>query len=70
MSSSKSSSPIDTPEPSRPLTPTPTTKMTSTTDLENLQSDEQRHVLDVVAKVQKCGLKGVLSFPQLVVCGD
>lgn len=41
-----------------------------TADLENLQSSEQRRVLDVVAKVQRCGLTGVLSFPQLVVCGD
>ncbi|KAL6713269.1 hypothetical protein ACLMJK_008734 [Lecanora helva] len=38
--------------------------------LENLQNHEQRRVLDVVAQVRKCGLDGVLSLPQLVVCGD
>ena len=38
--------------------------------LEDLQTDEQRRVLDTVAKVRKCGLEGILSLPQLVVCGD
>jgi len=46
------------------------TDMAITNDLSNLQSEEQRRVLDVVAQVQKCGLKGESSFPQLVVCGD
>lgn len=38
--------------------------------LEDLQSDEQRRVLDTVSKVRKCGLGSVLSLPQIVVCGD
>jgi GTPase SAR1 family protein len=41
-----------------------------TASLEQLQTDEQRHVLDIVAQIRKCGLDGVLSLPQLVVCGD
>lgn len=41
-----------------------------TASLEQLQTDEQRHVLDTVAQIRKCGLDGVLSLPQLVVCGD
>ena len=38
--------------------------------LEDLQTDEQRRVLDTVADVRKCGLDSILSLPQLVVCGD
>ncbi|ESZ97970.1 putative dynamin GTPase [Sclerotinia borealis F-4128] len=38
--------------------------------LENLQTEEQRRVLDTVAKIRKCGLDSILSLPQLVVCGD
>lgn len=45
-------------------------KFRDTSSLEDLQTDEQRLVLDTVAQVRKCGLEGVLSLPQLVVCGD
>lgn len=38
--------------------------------LEDLQTEEQRRVLDTVSKVRKCGLESVLSLPQIVVCGD
>lgn len=38
--------------------------------LKDLQTDEQRQVLDTVAKIRKCGLDSILSLPQLVVCGD
>ncbi|KAK7716899.1 hypothetical protein SLS63_010906 [Diaporthe eres] len=38
--------------------------------LEELQTDEQRRVLDTVSQVRKCGLESVLSLPQIVVCGD
>jgi hypothetical protein len=38
--------------------------------LEELQTDEQRRIIDTVAQVRKCGLESVLSLPQLVVCGD
>ncbi len=41
-----------------------------TSSLEDLQTDEQRRVLDTVADVRKCGLDSILSLPQLVVCGD
>ena len=41
-----------------------------TSSLEELQTDEQRRVLDTVADVRKCGLDSILSLPQLVVCGD
>lgn len=41
-----------------------------TGSLEDLQSDEQRRVLDTIAQIRKCGLESVLSLPQLVVCGD
>jgi hypothetical protein len=35
--------------------------------LDDLQTDEQRRVLDTVAQVRICGLDSVLSLPQLVV---
>lgn len=38
--------------------------------LEELQSEEQRRVLDIVSDIRKCGLDAVLSLPQIVVCGD
>lgn len=41
-----------------------------TSSLEDLQTDEQRRVLDTIAQVRKCGLESILSLPQLVVCGD
>src|SRR4051812_21743094 len=34
--------------------------------LEDLQTDEQRRILDTVAQVRKCGLESILSLPQLV----
>ena len=46
------------------------TEMEVTSSLADLQSDEQRQVLDTVAQVRKCGLESILSLPQLVVCGD
>ncbi|MCJ1350688.1 MAG: hypothetical protein MMC33_000669 [Icmadophila ericetorum] len=42
----------------------------TTASLEELQSDEQRKVLDIVAQLRKCGLESLLPLPQLVVCGD
>lgn len=44
--------------------------MDITSSLEDLQTNEQRRVLDTVAQVRKCGLESILSLPQLVVCGD
>ena len=45
-------------------------EMNITSSLEDLQTEEQRRVLDTVADVRKCGLDSILSLPQLVVCGD
>jgi GTPase SAR1 family protein len=44
--------------------------LSTTSSLEDLQTDEQRRILDTVAQVRKCGLESILSLPQLVVCGD
>lgn len=44
--------------------------ITANSSLEDLQTDQQRQVLDTVSKVRKCGLESVLSLPQIVVCGD
>lgn len=38
--------------------------------LEDLQTDEQRSVLDTISQIRKCGLDNILSLPQIVVCGD
>lgn len=46
------------------------TQMSISPTLEELQTDEQRRVLDTVSQVRKCGLESVLSLPQIVVCGD
>lgn len=45
-------------------------QMSVSPTLEELQTDEQRRVLDTVSQVRKCGLESVLSLPQIVVCGD
>lgn len=45
-------------------------EMEVTSSLADLQTVEQRRVLDTVAQVRKCGLESILSLPQLVVCGD
>lgn len=48
----------------------PSPQMSISPTLEELQTDEQRRVLDTVSQVRKCGLESVLSLPQIVVCGD
>ncbi|TVY73303.1 Interferon-induced GTP-binding protein MxA [Lachnellula suecica] len=52
-----------------PVSPIPGT-LDNTSSLEGLQTEEQRRVLDTVARVRKCGLEGTVSLPQIVVCGD
>lgn len=52
---------------SSPATPPLAAEMKLTSSLEDLQTDEQRRVLDTVAQVRKCGLDSILSLPQLVV---
>ena len=42
----------------------------TTTSLKALQSDDQRKVMDIVDKLRRTGLSGVVGLPQLVVCGD
>jgi hypothetical protein len=49
---------------------TSTNHLPTTTSLEQSHTADQRHVLDTVAQIRKCDLDGVLSLPQLVVCGD
>jgi GTPase SAR1 family protein len=51
-------------------TPVDTKTLDVTSSLNDLQTDEQRRVLDTVAQVRRCGLDSILSLPQLVVCGD
>jgi GTP-binding protein EngB required for normal cell division len=50
--------------------PVPQPAVPLTASLEEFQSDEQRHVLDTVAQLRKCGLDAMLSLPQIVVCGE
>ena len=38
--------------------------------LEELQTEDQRRILDTISQLRKCGLDGILSLPQIVVCGD
>ncbi|MCJ1311364.1 hypothetical protein MMC25_005035 [Agyrium rufum] len=66
-SSSASPSSVEFPQD----TPTITKKMdTNTSSLNELSSAEQKMVLTAISMLRKCGLEGVLSLPQLVVCGD
>jgi Dynamin family len=45
-------------------------EIVTTTSLESLQSDGQRKIMDIVDKLRRTGLNGVVQLPQLVVCGD
>lgn len=53
---------------------TPTTMASvddiTTGSLQTLQSAEQRKVMDIVDKLRRTGLSGIIELPQLVVCGD
>lgn len=42
----------------------------TTTSLQSLQSANQRKVMDIVDKLRRTGLSGVVKLPQLIVCGD
>jgi GTPase SAR1 family protein len=69
---SESSTPPWT-EASRPPSPVPLVAAGEgnlTSSLEDLQTGEQRRILETVSQVRKCGLDSILSLPQLVVCGD
>lgn len=54
---------------SRPVTPVDPNAIT-TTSLKALQSADQRKVMDIVDKLRRTGLSGIVELPQLVVCGD
>lgn len=56
--------------PTDPPTPLIKDELQITSSLKDLQTDEQRKVLDIVTEVRKCGLDRILELPQLVVCGD
>lgn len=42
----------------------------TTSSLQALQSSDQRKVMDIVDKLRRTGLSGIVELPQLVVCGD
>ena len=42
----------------------------TTSSLQALQNDGQRKIMDMVDRLRRTGLSGVVSLPQLVVCGD
>jgi hypothetical protein len=42
----------------------------TTASLQALQSADQRKLMDIVDKLRRTGLSGVVELPQLVVCGD
>src|SRR4051812_25777666 len=44
--------------------------LTTADSLDALQSKEQLQVLNTIDSLRSCGLDGILSLPQLVVCGD
>lgn len=46
------------------------TKGLATASLDELQSNDYRHVLDIVDRLRMCGLGSILQLPQLVVCGN
>ncbi|OCK78139.1 hypothetical protein K432DRAFT_302637 [Lepidopterella palustris CBS 459.81] len=52
--------------PQTPIDP----EMVTTDSLEALQSDTQRKVMDIIDKLRRIGLNGIVKLPQLVVCGD
>lgn len=42
----------------------------TTSSLTALQSDDQRRVMDIVDKLRRTGLNGIVELPQIIVCGD
>jgi hypothetical protein len=42
----------------------------TTNSLQELRSADQRKVMDMVDKLRRTGLSGIVELPQLVVCGD
>ncbi|KAJ6286253.1 P-loop containing nucleoside triphosphate hydrolase protein [Bipolaris maydis] len=57
--------------PKTPVTPMPVDPdAVTTSSLQALQSADQRRVMDIVDKLRRTGLSGVVELPQLIVCGD
>ncbi|KAI1743085.1 interferon-induced GTP-binding protein Mx [Xylaria scruposa] len=44
--------------------------MDAGSSMAELQTNEQRRILDTIIALRKCGLDKILSLPQIVVCGD
>jgi len=54
-----------------PITPGPVDPdAVTTSSLEALQSADQRKVMDIVDRLRRNGLSGIVELPHLVVCGD
>ncbi|KAJ0306107.1 hypothetical protein Brms1b_010558 [Colletotrichum noveboracense] len=58
------------PQPNAHLSDEEGTPGTLGSTLEDLQTDDQRKILDTITQLRKCGLDGILSLPEIVVCGD
>ncbi|KAK1634896.1 P-loop containing nucleoside triphosphate hydrolase protein [Colletotrichum phormii] len=58
------------PRPETPLCDNGRTFGAIGSTLEELQTDDQRRILDTITQLRKCGLDGILSLPDIVVCGD
>ena len=56
--------------PKQKLASSAASELQLTASLEDLQTDEQRRVLDTISQIRKCGLDSVLSLPQIVACGQ
>jgi len=54
----------------KPENDNPSQALKTTSSLEDLQSVEQRKVLNIVDQLRQCDLESTLFLPQLVVCGD
>jgi GTPase SAR1 family protein len=70
MSESSTPPPTEASRPPSPAPPVASGEVKLTSSLEDLQTGEQRRILETVSQVRKCGLDSILSLPQLVVCGD
>ncbi|CAA9960015.1 GTP-binding protein [Pyrenophora teres f. maculata] len=71
MSDSSDSSDSDYDGADTPITPVSIDPDAVTTgSLQALQSVGQRKVMDIVDKLRRTGLSGVVELPQLIVCGD
>ncbi|KAK7985528.1 hypothetical protein PG996_005232 [Apiospora saccharicola] len=61
---------IEMPQPDPPPRNDEKGPRTLSPTLEELQTEDQRIILDTITQLRKCGLDGILSLPKTVVCGD